>query len=287
MASSSASTAALPTSHAYRYDVFLSHRGPNTKKTLASHIYLRLLLHGLRTFLDQQELFAGDNLVNQIESAIATSTVHIAIFSPGYADSRWCLDELHSMLQSKGLIIPVFYGVEPSDLRVSTREGVYARALRRLEKRRYSSQTLEDWRNALNAVSSFTGFDIKTFNGDEGELVDKVVERVLKNVRSTYPTRLDEKDTSPSSLDEKLEHFERTMLLQQQQQRHSGEAQVVWIVGLGGVGKTTLAREFFNRKSSNYDKTCFLFDVNEAAGRSSLTFLQGKLYKNLEALITE
>jgi len=48
-------------------------------------------------------------------------------------------------------------------------------------------------------------------------------------------------------------------------------------VGLGGVGKTTLATEIFNRLRSNYKQSCFLFDIRE----NSLTTLQSDLLKDL------
>jgi ABC-type multidrug transport system ATPase subunit len=103
--------------------------------------------------------------------------------------------------------------------------------------------------------------------------VDRVLQLVQKRARkppldvATYPT----------GLDEKLEDFEWTVLLQ----HHSEEAKVAGIAGVGGVGKTTLAKQFFNRKRSDYDRSCFLFDVREAASRSSLTSLQSKLYEDL------
>jgi hypothetical protein len=86
--------------NSYVYDVFLNHRGPDVKKTLASHIYLRLKQQGLAVFLDQQELQEGENMTPQIEGAIRTASVHVAIFSPRYAESSWCLKELEQMLES-------------------------------------------------------------------------------------------------------------------------------------------------------------------------------------------
>ena len=105
----------------------------------------------------------------QIEAAIRTAYVHITIFSPGYADSRWCLDELLLILQKpRDTIIPVFYNVKPSEVRWASKEGPYAQALKKMEdKGRYDCQTLENWIKALNDVSYRVGFELHTYNGLE------------------------------------------------------------------------------------------------------------------------
>jgi hypothetical protein len=166
----STSTAADSTNN-IRYVVFISHRGPDVKKTFASHLYRRLISYGLRVFLDYQELQEGEELTGQIKGAIRTASVHVAIFSPTYAASNWCLDELLFMLESESPIIPVFHHVEPADLRWTQGEGVYARSLRNLEKKRaygsqprYNSTTIENWRNALSRVSVTSGLHLEAFN---------------------------------------------------------------------------------------------------------------------------
>eukprot|EP00253_Pinus_taeda_P001215 PITA_01215 len=281
----STSTAATLTDNYYYSDVFINHRGPDVKKTFASHLYRRLLSHGLRAFLDQPELQPGDYFISQIEGTIRNASVHVAIFSPRYAESEWCLDELLLMLKTGAPIIPVFYGVEPSELRwTRVKTGVYGQALHDLEKKttydsqtqtekpRYDSATIENWRDALSHVADISGLSLKAFNGDEGELLDKVVENVLKRVKRTHLNVA----KYPTGLDEKVNDFENTLLLEQQM----GKVQVVGITGLGGVGKTTLAKEIFNRKSSIFSKTCFLSDVRENA-KTSIPSLQRQHLKGL------
>lgn len=188
-------------SHGY-FDVFINHRGPDVKKGLASHLYRRLKEGGLRVFLDEGELERGDRIDPQIERAIQTSSVSVAIFSPNYAQSSWCLNELvmmwEYMLESRSTIIPVFYHVNPSELRWTWKEdgvysraldivqciplctrgedGVYAQQLRMLEKKttidphtskkkpRYDSKILKKWRKALSYVSGISGFELSACN---------------------------------------------------------------------------------------------------------------------------
>ena len=132
-----------PSASASSYDIFLNHRGPDVKNTFASYLYRRLVQQGLRVFLDRSELKEGLNFNSQIQAAIRTASVHVAIFSPRYAESKWCLDELLQMFESGAPIIPVFYHVKPGELRWTHGEGgVYARDLRKLEqKKTYDTQT--------------------------------------------------------------------------------------------------------------------------------------------------
>jgi hypothetical protein len=167
------SSSAVPSSAAY--DVFLNHRGPDVKKSFASHLYRRLLSYGLRVFLDQPELHRGDYFTPQIEDAIRSASVHVAIFSVGYVDSIWCLNELVQMLDSKAPIIPVFYHVKPTELRRTRgRKTRYAEALEKHERKtdeynpqtpRYDSSTIENWRNVLSKVADISGFELEACNG--------------------------------------------------------------------------------------------------------------------------
>lgn len=262
------------------YDVFINHRGPDTKATFANPLYRRLLSHGFRAFLDEQELEAGFDFPSQIVHAIRAASVHVAVFSPRYTESTWCLNELLLMRESGCPIIPVFYKVNPAELR-------YGKALHALEMKttsdpetgmtrpRYNSATIQNWRNALSIVADISGFDLEgKFHGHEIRMLDEVVESVLKRVKKTkwhvakYPT----------GLDEKVKDFEREVLKKPQ---HSGKVQVLGIVAMGGMGKTTLAVEFFNRKNSDYNKSYCWLDLRENARKSSLHSLQSKVLKGL------
>jgi len=199
MADTVASSSTAASSNKF-YHVFINHHGPDVKKTFASHLYHRLCSAGtgLRVFLDQPELRAGRNFDCQIKDAIRTATVHVAIFSPRYAESEWCLNELLYMLESRALIIPVFYHVDPAVVRWPQGKGVYAEALRILENKktqdpqtheerpRHDPATIKKWREALSTASIISGFDLNAapFNGDEGALVEKIVQRVLEEIKS-------------------------------------------------------------------------------------------------------
>lgn len=112
----------------------------------------------------------GDTITSQIQDAIKTASLNVAILSWRYAESYWCLEELHLMLESGKPIIPVFYNVPPVHLK--GRRGDYAIALSNLEKKRtcdsqprYDSTTIEKWRASLSNVAGISGLELDKFNG--------------------------------------------------------------------------------------------------------------------------
>eukprot|EP01018_Ginkgo_biloba_P003545 Gb_26063 [translate_table: standard] len=164
-----------------KYDVFINHRGSDVKDTIASHIYDLLDRCGVPAFLDREELETGDDFPAAIRNAISSSTVHIAIFSPRYAESSWCLRELALMVQSPGATIsPVFWNVTPQEIRWA-KKGNVAKAFRKHYKK-YPPQTVDEWKTALNHVSDISGLSFSEF---KGRLSSKVVDEVMKKLSST------------------------------------------------------------------------------------------------------
>ncbi|GLJ08733.1 hypothetical protein SUGI_0094840 [Cryptomeria japonica] len=126
------------------------------------------------------------------------------------------------MLESKAKIIPVFYQVDPWELRHIER-GQYADAFSKYEEKGRYLEKLSDWKEALQFLSFIAGEEFNSSSECQKIVaaVQKEVQRKQCLIVAKYPCGLEER-------------------------RHKPKA--VGIFGMIGVGKTTLAKELFNRK---------------------------------------
>ncbi|KAI9071731.1 hypothetical protein K1719_046308 [Acacia pycnantha] len=111
----------------HRYEVFLSFRG-DTRATFTSHLYSALCNAGIIVFKDDVELSRGKHIKVELPQAIGSSTIAIIIFSREYAGSKWCLEELSTIMElhksNDQVLLPVFYDVDPSEILLTEVGGI-------------------------------------------------------------------------------------------------------------------------------------------------------------------
>ncbi|KAK2639905.1 hypothetical protein Ddye_027700 [Dipteronia dyeriana] len=116
----SSSITTLPEKH----EVFLSFRGEDTRYGFTSHLYDALCRKNIETSIDDDKLERGDEISSALLRAIQESKIAVVIFSENYASSKWCLRELAELIECKKMnkliVMPVFYNVDPSDVRKQT-----------------------------------------------------------------------------------------------------------------------------------------------------------------------
>ncbi|KAJ9562826.1 hypothetical protein OSB04_007986 [Centaurea solstitialis] len=100
-------------------DVFINHHGVDTKRSIASLLYHQLVFLGIPSFLGNKNMKPGDKLFEHIDNAILGCKIGVAVFSPRYCESYFCLHELALMMETRKKVIPIFCDVKPSQLRVS------------------------------------------------------------------------------------------------------------------------------------------------------------------------
>ncbi|RXH97887.1 hypothetical protein DVH24_010212 [Malus domestica] len=150
-----------------KYDVFISFRGGDTRLGITSHLHAALLQKKFETYIDNR-LQRGEEIGPALLEAIEKSTISVIIFSQNYASSTWCLDELVHILKCNNregrMVIPVFYDIDPSDVR--KQHGSYADAFAQLEKRFANSiDKVHKWRDALTTAANLSGFDHSNKSG--------------------------------------------------------------------------------------------------------------------------
>ncbi|KAJ0016794.1 hypothetical protein Pint_09908 [Pistacia integerrima] len=154
MASSSFSNPAV------KYDIFLSFRGEDTRYSFVSHLYVALAWRRIVTFLDE-ELLRGDEISASLLNTIECSKISVIIFSEAYASSKWCLEELVKIFESRKIhgqiVIPVFYNIVPSDVEKQT--GTFGDGFAKLQELfKESPYMLQRWSIALTVAANIPGF---------------------------------------------------------------------------------------------------------------------------------
>jgi len=160
LGSSSSAAAISPPRQTQKYDVFLSFRGEDTRDNFMSHLYAELDRKKIETFIDYK-LGRGDGISPALYKAIEESMIYVVILSENYASSTWCLDELAHILQCKQKyserhVIPVFYKVDPSNVRHQKHS--FAEAFVE-HHRRFEDDQVNAWKAALNQVAGLSGWD--------------------------------------------------------------------------------------------------------------------------------
>ena len=95
------------------YDVFLSHRGPDVKRHFCAFLEEALKRAGVRTFVDQSDLVMGDVAWPTMRNKLDTAKLVVPIYSSGFVESTYCLDELEFMMRKPANVLPVFYDTWP------------------------------------------------------------------------------------------------------------------------------------------------------------------------------
>ncbi|XP_037494761.1 disease resistance protein RML1A isoform X4 [Jatropha curcas] len=235
-----------------KYDVFLSFRGADTRHSFVSHLYG--YLHdrlGIPTFIDNR-LERGEEIEPAILKAIEDSHISVIIFSKNYASSPWCLDEVVKIFQCKDefgqKVIPVFYHVDPTD--VYNQTGSFAEDFAKHDQD--FKDRVQNWRVVLSRAAYISG-EVLTESKSEYQLVQDAVKGILNILRDLHPSNVQ----NLIGLESQIKRVESLL---------SGEdddVRIVGIWGMGGIGKTTLARVVFEKFSSHFDNKCFLENVRE------------------------
>ncbi|XAR53108.1 hypothetical protein NMG60_11021513 [Bertholletia excelsa] len=152
------------------YDVFLSFRCADVGKTFADHLH-SALCNGFRIFRLNENVERGKTIKSELQKAIKESRMSIVVFSKGYASSRRCLDELEMILQHKTSsgghhVLPIFYDVDPSDVRRqmgSFKEAFerYEEGEREGERENKGKSRVKCWKAALTKAANLAGMHLQ------------------------------------------------------------------------------------------------------------------------------
>ncbi|KAH0910172.1 hypothetical protein HID58_033493 [Brassica napus] len=205
----------------------------------------------LITAFKDNEIERSRSLDPELRQAIKDSRIAVVIFSANYASSSWCLNELLEIVRCKEecaqMVIPVFYGLDPSHVRKQT--GDFGKIFEKTCQNKTEDEIIL-WREALTDVANILGYHSVTWD-NEARMINEIANDVLGklNVSPSYEVE------DFVGIEDHIRAMSSLLDLE------SEEVRMVGIWGPSGIGKTTIARALFSRLSRRFQSSVFIDKV--------------------------
>ncbi|KAM1348392.1 hypothetical protein ACFX13_002687 [Malus domestica] len=257
------------------YDVFLSFGGEDTRWTFTDHLYCTLEDHQFNVFmygdeydykLEKSNGAIPEHLIQEIER----SKVAIVVFSRGYPESMWCLEELVKIMKCRRtlgqIFFPIFYDIDPLD--VLNQSGSFAQAFQKHELK-IKEEKVRLWRNALKEAGLVAGLNIRETDGHEGNFIRNVISQITGKLSITTCLKV---PTSLVGIDSRVREISKHLDV-----GGSNHVRIIGILGMCGLGKTTVAKAVFNKHLHSFDSASFVQSTRE----KNLVELQEQLLSDI------
>ncbi|XP_018477158.2 disease resistance protein RML1A isoform X2 [Raphanus sativus] len=233
------------------FHVFTSFHGPDVRRGFLSHLQSHFESKGIKMFKDQK-IDRGYSIKPELFKAIGESRVCLVLLSQNYASSGWCLDELVEILRCRETlgktVMTVFYQVDPSSVR--KQKGDFGSAFMKTCQGR-DEETTQGWKEALTDVANIEGEHSDNWV-NEAEMIQQIAIDVSNKLNLTPSRDFD----GMVGLEAHLTNLKSLLCLQ-----CDDDVKMIGIWGPAGIGKTTIARAFYEQLPSGFSFKCFMEDL--------------------------
>ncbi|KAG5543570.1 hypothetical protein RHGRI_016345 [Rhododendron griersonianum] len=178
-------------------------KGSDTRTKFTDHLYEALKREGFETFRDNEGIERGENIKSELQRAIWNSSMSVIVLSETYATSKSCLFEIQTILEHHKkkpdhVIFPVFYEVEPSEIKEQAKNLDF-------RGKKVTDEEVKGWSAALKEVASMAGMvSGNQSNGSEAKFIEEIL-GVLK--RKQADKHLRDLDENMQNLKRKVEYL--------------------------------------------------------------------------------
>ncbi|KAM2583692.1 hypothetical protein TB2_044774 [Malus domestica] len=171
--------------------------------------------------------------------------------------------------QEGKIVCPIFYDVDPSQVR--KQKDSLGEAFQKHEKDE-NPNVVKQWREDLKASADLAGWDLKTTaDGHEGVFIEKIIRDVKGLLKLT-----DLKEAKHSvGIAFRVQKFNTEYL----DVGGSPDVQIIGIWGIGGIGKTTLAKAVCSKYGHSFSSQCYLEEVR--SNKKNMVSLQEQFLRDI------